>query len=59
MLYTRSIVPISRLRDYNASVGALTPPPDLFHSQTGATMQPDHGKNVVAPVHGKTVSWNI
>ena len=46
------------VRDFNALVGALTPPPDLFQSQTGATMAPVHGKNVVAPVHGKTTSWN-
>ena len=44
------------IRDFNPSVGALTPPPDLFQSQTGATMAPDYGKNVVTPVHGKTVS---
>ena len=44
------------VRDFNALFGALTPPPDLFQSQTGATMAPDYGKNVVTPVHGKTVS---
>ena len=44
------------IRDFNASVGALPPPPNLFPSQTSATLAPVHGKNVVAPVHGKDVS---
>ena len=46
------------VRDFNASVGALPPPPNLFQPQTGATMAPVHGKNVVALVHDKDVSWN-
>ena len=46
------------VRDFNASVGALPPPPNLFQPQTGATMAPVHGKNVMPPVHGKNVSWN-